>query len=133
MLVENKYHLCLDTARALRSLHLHAGQRVVSGEVLAGTVRDPRRCGGGGGRGDEQHLTLHCYRWDDFCIKMISDESHFNVSLTVRDKIQTHERFKRTFIYYDIDTQSAHFRGNPLRQATKRHLNNSSTVKNDEK
>ena len=30
-------------------------------------------------------------------------------------------------------TQSAHFRGNPLCQATKRHLNNSQTVKNDEK
>ena len=30
-------------------------------------------------------------------------------------------------------TQSAHFRGNPLFQATKRHLNNSQTVKKDEK
>ena len=36
-------------------------------------------------------------------------------------------------IYYDTYTQYAHFRGNPLRQATKRHLNNSYTVKNDEK
>ena len=35
----------------------------------------------------------------------------------------THKRFKRTLIYYDIDTQSANFWGNPLRQATKRHLN----------
>ena len=41
------------------------------------------------------------------------------------DKIQTHKRFKRTLNYYDIDTQSANVRGNPLRQATKRHLNNS--------
>ena len=78
------------------------------------------------------YLSLHCYQQNDSCIKMGSDDSHFNVSLTVRDKIQTHERFKRTFIYYDIDTQSAHFRGDPLRQATKGHLNNSSTVKNDE-
>ena len=39
--------------------------------------------------------------------------------------VQTHKRFKRTLIYYDADTQSANFRGNPLRQATKRHLNNS--------
>ena len=30
--------------------------------------------------------------------------------------------FKRTLIYYDKDIQYSHFRGNPLRQATKRHL-----------
>ena len=39
------------------------------------------------------------------------------------------ERFKRTLIYYDTEIQYAHFRGNPLRQATKRHLNNSYPVK----
>ena len=33
------------------------------------------------------------------------------------------KRFKRTLIYYDTDTQYGNFRGNPLRQATKRHLN----------
>ena len=33
-------------------------------------------------------------------------------------------RFKRTLIYFNTDTQYAHFRGNPLYQATKRHLNN---------
>ena len=38
--------------------------------------------------------------------------------------IQTHKRFKRTLVYYVTDTQSANFRGNPLCQATKRHLNN---------
>ena len=43
------------------------------------------------------------------------------------------KRFKTTLIYYDTDTQYANFRGNALRQATKRHLNNSETVKNDEK
>ena len=36
-------------------------------------------------------------------------------------------------MYYDVDTQSANFRSNPLRQATKRYVNNSYTVKNDEK
>ena len=35
-------------------------------------------------------------------------------------KILTHRRFKRTLIYYDTDTQSTNFRGNPLCQATKR-------------
>ena len=33
-------------------------------------------------------------------------------------------RFKRTLIDFNMDTQYAHFRGNPLYQATKRHLNN---------
>ena len=35
-------------------------------------------------------------------------------------------------IYYDIDTQSANFPGNPFRQATKRPLNNRTVVKNNE-
>ena len=33
------------------------------------------------------------------------------------------KRYKRTLIYFDTDTQYAHFRGNSLYQATKRHLN----------
>ena len=32
------------------------------------------------------------------------------------------KRFKPTLIYFDTDTQYAHFRGNPLRQVTKRHF-----------
>ena len=55
--------------------------RVVSEEVLAGT-----EIPGGGGRG-RLHLTLHCHHHNDSCIKMCSDESHFNVSLTVRGKV----------------------------------------------
>ena len=43
------------------------------------------------------------------------------------------ERFKRTLIYFDTDTQYANFQGNPLRQATKWHLNNKQMVKNDKK
>ena len=31
------------------------------------------------------------------------------------------KRLKGTLIYYDTDTQYANFRGNPLREATKRH------------
>ena len=38
--------------------------------------------------------------------------------------ISKHKRFKRTLIYFDTDTQYANLRGNPLFQATKRHLNN---------
>ena len=32
------------------------------------------------------YLSLHCHHQNDSCIKMGSDESHFNVSLIVRDK-----------------------------------------------
>ena len=32
------------------------------------------------------YLSLHCHSQNDSCIKMGSDESHFNVSLIVRDK-----------------------------------------------
>ena len=33
------------------------------------------------------YLSLHCHHQDDFCIKVGSDESRFNVSLIVRDKV----------------------------------------------
>ena len=33
------------------------------------------------------YLSLHCHHQNDTCIKMGSDESHFNVSLIVRDKV----------------------------------------------
>ena len=35
------------------------------------------------------YLSLHCHPQNDSCIKMGSDESHFNVSLIVRDKVTT--------------------------------------------
>ena len=33
------------------------------------------------------YLSLHCHHQNDSCIKMGGDESHFNVSLIVRDKV----------------------------------------------
>ena len=33
------------------------------------------------------YLSLLCHHQNDFCIKMGSDESHFKVSLIVRDKV----------------------------------------------
>ena len=33
------------------------------------------------------YLSLHCHRQNDSCVKMGIDESHFNVSLIVRDKV----------------------------------------------
>ena len=34
-----------------------------------------------GGEGEVIYLSLHCHHQNDSCIKMGSDESHFNVSL----------------------------------------------------
>ena len=34
-----------------------------------------------------RYLSLHCHHQNDSCIKMGRDESHFNVSLIVRDKV----------------------------------------------
>ena len=48
----------------------------------------------GGGRAKEVvgerdivYLSLHCHHQSDFCIKMSSNESHFNISLILRDKV----------------------------------------------
>ena len=53
-------------------------------------IRDGEKGGrgyGGGGRERLIYLSLHCHHQNDFCIKMGSDESRFNVSLIVRDKV----------------------------------------------
>ena len=34
---------------------------------------------GGGGKMESLYLSLHCHHQNNFCIKMGSDESHFNV------------------------------------------------------
>ena len=36
---------------------------------------------GGGGWGEIIYLSLHCHHQNDLCIKVGSDESHFNVSV----------------------------------------------------
>ena len=33
------------------------------------------------------YLSLHCHHQNDFCIRMGDGESHFNVSLIVRDNV----------------------------------------------
>ena len=38
------------------------------------------------GEGDSVFLSLHCHLQNDSCIKMSKYDSHFNVSLTARDK-----------------------------------------------
>ena len=50
-------------------------------------IRDGEKGGGegrgygGGGKREIIYLSLHCHPQNDFCIKMGSDESHFNVSV----------------------------------------------------
>ena len=43
--------------------------------------RGERGGGEGGGEREIIDLSLHCHHQNDFCIKMGSDESHFNVSV----------------------------------------------------
>ena len=43
------------------------------------------------------YLSLHCHYQNDFCIKVGSDESHFNVSLIVRDKVTRQYPHTTTF------------------------------------
>ena len=51
------------------------------------TIREGGGGAMGGGGGGIIYLSLHCHHRNDSCIKMGSDESHFNVSLIVRDKV----------------------------------------------
>ena len=43
------------------------------------------------------YLSLHCHHQNDSCVKTGSDESHFNVSLIVRDKVITQCPWTTTF------------------------------------
>ena len=52
------------------------------------------------------YLSLHCHYQDDSCIEMGSDESHFNVSLIVRDKI-TRQRLQTTTFMKRKESRSA--------------------------
>ena len=42
-----------------------------------------------------RYLSLHCHHQDDPCIKTGSDESHFDASLIVRDKVHKPQPFWR--------------------------------------
>ena len=53
-------------------------------------IRDGEKGVGGGievGKRELIYLSIHCHQQNDSCIKMGSDESHSNVSVTVRDKV----------------------------------------------
>ena len=42
------------------------------------------------GKREIMYLSLYCHHQNDSCIKMGSDESHFNVPLIVRSKVSVH-------------------------------------------
>ena len=48
---------------------------------------DREKGGNGVWRWGKRDLSLHCHHQNDSCIKMGSDESHFNVSLMVGNKV----------------------------------------------
>ena len=53
-------------------------------------IRDEEKAGKGvwrWGMREIIYLSLHCHHQNDSCIKMGSDESHFNVLLIVKDKV----------------------------------------------
>ena len=54
------------------------------------------------------YLSLHCHHQNDSCIKMGSNESHFNVSLIVRDKS---DQMPRTRFYRPFHTTLDHALG----------------------
>ena len=63
------------------------------------------------GKREIMYLSLLCHHQNDFCIKMGSDESHFKVSLIVRDKVirqcpQTTSFLKRKDSRSGIDPMS---------------------------
>ena len=58
------------------------------------------------------YLSLHCHHQNDSCIKMGSDDSHFNVSLIVRDKVT--RQCPQTTIFEE--------KGEPKRIRTEVHL-----------
>ena len=73
---KRKYTWCLTFTETIRLIR--DGEK--GGRVWRGG-------GGGGGKREIIYLSLHCHHQNDSCIKMGSDDSHFNVSLIVRDKI----------------------------------------------
>ena len=60
---------------------------VLHGALLIRLIRDGRMEVEEEGGREIMYLSLRCHHQNDSCIKMGSDESRFNVSVIVRDKI----------------------------------------------
>ena len=70
-------------------------------ESDAQSVRSKVRVGMG-----RLYLTLHSHRVNDFCIKMGSNDSHFNVSLIVRGKVPSLSRKSLLFFFKKKESRS---------------------------
>ena len=76
-----KRTLILIGQHKTRSFFFHGALRPQKPQGLLGTGKMRW------GKRDIIYLSLHCHHQNDSCIKISSDESHFNVSLIVRDKV----------------------------------------------
>ena len=65
------------------SLDLHRQDRQLRAGKHVSTETTRLIRNGEGRKGEIIYLSLHCHHQNDSCIKMGSDESHFNVSLVV--------------------------------------------------
>ena len=74
---------------------VHTARGVRGGTAHSTVVAVRLTCAGDPSTGKDEfgdkpqiiYLSLHCHHQNDSCLKMGSDESHFKVSLTVRDKV----------------------------------------------
>ena len=56
----------------------------------------------------KEHLSLHCHHQNDFCLKMGSDESHFNVS--VGSDGQSHRTVSTNHNLFEEKGEPKHYR-----------------------
>ena len=64
------------------------------------------------------YISLHCHHQNDFCIKMGSDESHFNVS--VGSDGQSHKTVSRNHNLFEEKGESKRYRTEVLPLTEKR-------------
>ena len=55
---------------------------------------------GGGGEREIIYLPLHCHHQNDFCVKMGSHESHFNVSVGSDGQSRGPSAYQPNALYY---------------------------------
>ena len=72
-------------------LNVHKKTKTKNNNKTIRPIRDGEKGGKGGLKvgeeGDDTPIAIHCHHQNDSCIKIGSDESHFNVSLIVRNKV----------------------------------------------
>ena len=94
-----KHYTVRGKGRLYQTLHCQGKRETIPNTILSGEKGDYTKHYTVRGKGrlyQTQHcqgkreiicLWLHCHHQNDSCIKMGSDESHFNVSLIVRGKV----------------------------------------------